>query len=221
MGPPATFPNTMSRLVTRLWIYALPLPLTALMYFLWLMWSGDRAFTLYVLLLPIAYGYVVPGIATNLLHKWRFKGPWLIGRYYAHHGFLYAANMSPLLLLCFLGTPQTPPSPATLARILLCTAVLNAFVYWIHDILLVRHGMVEIDNRPSREGRSPEEIVTHYAPFCFFLIGLSYAAAALLGFEAFVIRHQTDAPSIAWVSLVGFGLMLILPSLAYRACERR
>ena len=93
----------MSRLVIHFWIYVLPLPLTVAMYFAWMAWSHNRAFTWYVLLLPLVYGYVVPGIATNLLHKWRFKGAWVVGQYYAHHGFLYVANMSPLLLLTFLG----------------------------------------------------------------------------------------------------------------------
>jgi len=216
---PAANHRKMNRLVIRLWIYALPFPLTVVMYFLWVAWSNDRTFSLYVMLLPVFYGYVVPGIATNLLHKWRFRGSWVVGRYYAHHGFLYAANMSPLLLLCFLGTPQEPPSPGTIARILLCVGALNGFVYWIHDILLVRHGMVELDNRPAREGRSPEEIVSHYAPLCFFLIGLTYAAAALLGFQVFVILQKTDAVSVSWVSLVGIALMCSIPSLAYRAGE--
>jgi hypothetical protein len=42
-------------------------------YFVWAAWSDNRVFALYVMLLPLFYGYVAPGIATNLLHKWRFK----------------------------------------------------------------------------------------------------------------------------------------------------
>lgn len=209
----------MSRLFILFRIYVLPLPLAIAMYFAWAAWSHDRTFALFVMLLPLGYGYIVPGIATNLLHKWRFKGAWVVGHYYIHHGFLYAANMSPLLLLSFLGTPRATLTPATGVRILLCTAALNAFVYWIHDILMVRHGLVEIYNRPAAEGRSPEEIVTHYAPFCFFLIGLTYAAASLLAFQFFVVRHQTDPATIGWVSLAGTALMVAVPSLAYRMLE--
>ena len=86
---------------------------------------------------------------------------------------------------------------------------------------MVRHGLVEIYNRPATERRSPEEIVTHYAPFCFFLIGLTYAAAALLAFQTFVIRHKVDPISVGWVSLAGIGLMVSIPSLAYRVVERK
>lgn len=209
----------MSRIIIRFWVYALPFPLVLGMYFIWWTWANDRAFALYVMLLPVFYGYVAPGIATNLLHKWRFKGPWVVGSYYAHHGFMYAANMSPLLFLSFLGTPRDPLSMGTVVRILICTGALHGFVLWIHDILIVRHGMVQIYNRPAAEGRSPEEIVTHYAPVCFFLIGLAYAAAALLAFHTFVIEHKTDVASIGWVSLAGVGLLFSIPSLAYRALE--
>jgi hypothetical protein len=211
----------MSRLLIRGWIYVLPLPLALAMYYVWAAWSGNRVFALFVLLLPVFYGYVVPGIATNILHKWRFRGPWVVGHYYIHHGFLYAANMSPLLMLSFLGTSHTGLSSGPVLRILLCTGALNGFVYWIHDILMVRHGLVEIYNRPAAEGRSPEEIVTHYAPLCFFLIGLTYAAAALLAFQIFVIHSQTDLSSIIWVSLVGMGLMVSAPTLVYRMLESK
>ncbi len=211
----------MSRFIIQVWIYVLPLPVAVAMYFLWTKWSDDRTFALFVMLLPLVYGYVVPGIATNLLHKWRFKGPWVVGHYYVHHGVLYAANMSPLLFLGFLGTPRESLSLETTVRILLCTGTLNGFIYWIHDILMVRHGLVEIYNRPATEKRSPEEIVTHYAPFCFFLIGLTYAAAALLAFQTFVIRHKVDPISVGWVSLAGIGLMVSIPSLAYRVVERK
>ena len=211
----------MSRLIIRIWIYVLPLPLAVTMYFVWAAWSHDRTFALFVMLLPLFYGYVVPGIATNILHKWRFKGPWVVGHYYVHHGFLYVANMSPLLLLSFLGTSRETLSLETGLRILLCTGALNGFVYWLHDILMVRHGLVEIYNRPAAEGRSPEEIVTHYAPFCFFLIGLTYAGAALLAFQFFVIQDKSDWVTIGWVSLVGMALMVAVPSLAYRILERK
>ena len=86
------------------------------MYFAWAAWSRNGTFALFVMLLPLFYGYVVPGIATNILHKWRFKGAWVVGHYYVHHGFLYAANMSPLLLLSFLGTPREVLSPKRVAN---------------------------------------------------------------------------------------------------------
>ena len=209
----------MSRIFTHFWVYVLPLPLFVAMYFVWAAWSGSRIFALYVMLLPVIYGYLAPGIATNILRKWRFKGPWLVGNYYAHHGFMYAANMTPLLFVAFLGTPREPVSAGTAVRILICTGALHGFVLWLHDILIVRHDMVEIYNRPAREGRSPEEIVTHYAPFCFFLIGLTFAASSLLAFQTIVINGNSGGLALFWLSVVGMGLMLTLPSIAYRIID--
>jgi hypothetical protein len=210
----------MSRIITQFWVYVFPLPTSVGMYFVWAAWSGSRTFALYVMLLPLVYGYVAPGIATNLLRKWRFKGPWLVGNFYAHHGFMYSANMAPLLFVAFLGTPHEPISAATAVRILICTAALHGFVLWLHDILIVRHDMVEIYNRPASQGRSPEEIVTHYAPLCFFLIGLTYAAGSLLTFQTIVINGEVDAKALCWLSFIGIGLMLAIPSIAYRIIER-
>lgn len=118
----------MSRTVIQFWVYALPLPLCVVMYLAWAAWAGNRVFALYVMLLPLFYGYAAPGIATNLLHKWRFKGPWVVGNYYAHHGFMYAANMSPLLFVAFLGASRESLSLGVVIRALLCTGALHGYV---------------------------------------------------------------------------------------------
>ena len=203
----------------RIWVYALPFPLFLAMYFAWLSWSNSRAFALYVMLLPLVYGYVVPGIGTNILKKWRFNGPWVVGSYYAHHGFMYAANMSPLLFLSFLGSPLNVISVGVVVRIILCTAALHGYVLWIHDVFIVKLKMVEIFNPPAYQNRSPEEIVFYYAPLCFFLIGLTYAVSSVLAFWVFVVRHQVTMASVTCLCLVGMALMFSLPSLAYRYLE--
>jgi len=208
-----------SRIIIRIWVYAYPLPAVAAMWFAWSAWSQSGLFSAYVNLLPIFYGYVMPGIATNILRKWKFKGAWVVGSFYVHHGFIYAAHLSPALFISLLGTPCEPLSLGTSVRVCICTASLYGFVAWFHDILMVRHGMVEIQNQLTADHRSAEEIVTLYAPLCFFLIGLIYAAAALLGFHVFVSQHRTGPAAITWVSLAGFSLLLSVPSLAYRALE--
>lgn len=210
---------SMNLRLTRFRIYVLPWFSIPMMLWAWQVWSGSWVFTSCVMGLPLFYGYVAPGIATNILKKWRFKGAWVVGSFYWHHGFLYAANMSPLLFIACLGTPPGALTVASVVRILICTGILHGFWYWWHDIQLVRHGMVEVFNRPTREGRSPEEIVTHYAPLCFSLIGLTYAASALLAYEVVIVRGRTDPTSIAMVAVGGTILMLTLPSLAYRLVE--
>lgn len=207
--------------VARFWVYALPLPLCGAMYFAWLNLFGSHAFALYVSLLPVIYGYIAPGVATNILKLWRFKGAWVVGSYYAHHGFMYCANMSPLLFVAFLGTDVKTVSFGLAVRVLLTTAAMQGFLLWILDILIVRYGMVEIDNRPTREGKSPEEIVTYYAPLCFSLIGLTYSAGALIAFQYFVVNSDLSSGAILQVCGYGAALIFTLPGFAYHCLERR
>ena len=76
---------------------------------------------------------------------------------------------------------------------------LYGLMAWIHDIVMVKTAGGNL--QPAGGGRrSPEEIVTHYAPVCFFLIGLTYAASALLAFHIFVIQNKSDPASVVWVS---------------------
>lgn len=207
----------MSQLIMTFWVYVLPIPLCIAMYFAWLALSGSQVFALYVLLLPLFYGYVGPGIATNVLKKWRFYGPGVVGNYYIHHGFMYAANMSPLLFIPFLGCSLDHTlSLAEMIRILLCASVLHGFVLWIHDIYILRLKMVEVFNRPASEGKGPEIVAFHYAPLCFFMIGLTYSTGALVAFQVFVVQQDVSWWSVGWVSFLGLTLMFSVPSLVYR-----
>ncbi len=201
------------------WVLVLPLPLCLALAWAWYRQTHCRPFVLHVLLVPFLYGYIVPGIATNILHRWHFKGPMLLGRYYVHHGFIYAGNMGALLLIPFLGqSPEDFTLPRALS-IVLSTAALHGFVLWLHDIGIVKLGMVELFNRPARQGRSPEEIVTYYAPLCFSLLGAAYAAGAALAYEFLVVRHCVGLGIQAELLAVGIGLTFTIPSLAYRWVE--
>jgi hypothetical protein len=178
-------------------------------------------FTWYVTLMAILYGYIVPGIGTNIMKKWRFHGPGRVGNYYIHHGFIWAANLSPALFLSFLGTPEGPLGYGTILRVLIATGAIHAYKGWIYDIALLRHGFVEITSVPRLQGKSPEEVAGHYVPVCFFLIGLTYALAALVAYHFFVVLHRTDFWSQVWAWATGGVSMLAIPSLAYRIIEHQ
>lgn len=55
--------------------FYLPFPLTALMFWLWWIRTGSAAFAAYTIAAGLVFGYLVPGIGTNLLGLWRFSGP--------------------------------------------------------------------------------------------------------------------------------------------------
>jgi len=211
----------MNRGWMQIQVYLLPIPITLGMAYLWQRWSGSTTFAWYVTLLAVLYGYIVPGIGTNIMKKWRFHGPGRVGNYYIHHGFIWAANLSPALFLCFLGTPEGPLSYGTILRVLLATGAVHAFKGWVYDIALLRYGFTEITSVPRLKGKSPEEIAGHYAPVCFFLIGLTYGLGALAAYHFFVVQHRADVWSHVWAWAIGGVAMVAVPSLAYGVIERR
>lgn len=207
--------------ITAISIYVLPVPIFILMAFLWRHLVPNFYFIAFILGLPVLYGYLVPGIATNLLRRWRFRGRFLLGRYYAHHGFLYGSKMTFLLYWAFILLPRGERlGGMQIAAILLMNGLMCAAVFWFGDIQLVKAGMVEIDSKPARAGRSPEEIVTLYAPWCFFLIGASYAAGAVLAYNTFVIGRDASASAHARVWGIGCLLIFSIPSLAYHLVNK-
>jgi drug/metabolite transporter (DMT)-like permease len=52
------------------------------------------------------------------------------------------------------------------------------------------------------------------------LIGLTYAASSLLAFQTIVIHGDTKPTALFWLSVAGIGLMLTIPSIAYRIIEK-
>ncbi len=204
------------------WIYLLPIPLCAVFYAGWLGATGSARFALFALLLPVLYGYVVPGIATNIMKKWRFRGPWLLGNYYPHHGFKYAAHLNLSLFLAF-GALAGQPEPTPLAYLLAClaTGCIEGFIVWLHDTLSLKQGLLEIDNPFSRAGCSPEQVSFQYAPTTFFLIGLSYAMAMVVAHHYLVIARDDTGDTFAALLVGGFVLMAGLPSAVFGWLERR
>lgn len=161
------------------WVdFILPLPLTVLALLLWYHRTGWWTYSLFVVVLPLLFGYVVPGIGTNLFKLWRFNWDFFrIGRYFLHHGFLFAPYFALSLFLTF---PQAPPFDAdTWVAVLVSNAALQCLLSAIHDYLGLRAGMIEIDNRAFREGKGPADIILDYGPIGYSLFGLSYAAVCL------------------------------------------
>ena len=80
--------------------------------------------------------------------------------------------------------------------------------------------MVEIYKPHVAKGSSPEEIAMRYAPACFFTIGLTYAASALLAFQVIVLDGDTRPGTFLWLLLAGQALMMSVPSVVYHFAER-
>lgn len=208
------------KLIMSFWIYVLPLPLFILMAYVWQFFMKTTLFTIYVLLLPVLYGYIVIGFATNVLKKWRFKGKMLVGNYYIHHGFNYASKMSFILFVSLITIVHgTKLSLWQFLAIIMVSGVLHAYVYWIADIYLVKTGMLELSDTSFRKGKSPEEIVFQYAPISFFILGATYAISALIAYEQLVCQ-QKGIFTFIWLTVAGLIFMATFTSIAYGLVDR-
>lgn len=182
--------------------------------FCWLWYrAGGWPLAVLVMGLPLVFGYVLPGIGTNVMKKWRFRGRWLMGHYFAHHGFIYASTMG--LALYVAAEPVEAAAWPALAVALRCAALVG-FVGWWHDLIAVRAGMVEIYNPPWKRGAGPEAIVAHYAPICFSILGASYGIIGAAG------RHflAADARHLWWLFPVGLVAMSAATCVPYLLLEK-
>ncbi|MCP5049899.1 MAG: hypothetical protein GY940_22215, partial [bacterium] len=132
--------------------YILPFPLFFIMLYLWyIRVDHNFMYAAYVLGLPLVWGYIIPGIGTNVLKLWRFEGKWKIGGYYWHHGFMYAG---PVAFIIYATFGEGPISTSQVVTIILCTASAQGLFSSQHDILAVKAGSLIIDNPPARAGKS-------------------------------------------------------------------
>ncbi len=200
-----------------LFIYNYIYPFFGFPLLLWL-WTRSTSllFAALVMGLPLVFGYLIPGIGTNILKLWRFRGHWLMGNYFIHHGIIYASTMGLALYLSFFATNQLDVwnMLGNIAR----TSTMIGFVGWWHDILAVRHGVIEIYNGPWKHGASPETIVSHATPYCYVFLGAAYAGIATLGYPMLTTQNA-NINHFGWLFLLGLILMTLGASVPYLLLE--
>jgi len=176
-----------------------------IMAWLWYQKYG-AAFAALVMGLPLLFGYIAPGIGTNILKMWGFRDSWVVGKYFIHHGFIYASGFSLALYLGFIPT-QKGSVWAIVANIACVTGIIG-FAGWWHDLIAIRQGMMEVYNKAWKRGAEPEVIVTQYAPLCFALIGMVYTGMAFLGYETIV--RQGNLNALWWLFPLGLALLTLV-----------
>ncbi len=143
----------MKRVYLILIDFVLPLPMTALTYWLWYRRTGSWMFSAYPLALGVLFGYIFPGIGTNVFHLWKFNGPFKMGNYFIHHGFMYAPYLALVFYVAFpAGAPLTV---GNIVRILMSAGFIQCVLSCHHDTWGVATGMIEIATPPgNRESHS-------------------------------------------------------------------
>jgi len=188
------------------------LPFVGLPILIWL-WvrQGGVAFAFLVLGLPLMFGYVVPGIGTNILKMWRFNDSWTIGNYFIHHGFIYASTMGFVMYFAFF-PPANNDWSTLLGNMARCAGILG-FVLWAHDLIAMREGMLEVYSESWKRGATPEVVAARYAPLCFLLLGASYAGIVSLGYQTLVLDKNIN--SLWWLFPLGLTVMSVAISLPF------
>jgi hypothetical protein len=197
----------MKRVYLILIDFVLPLPMTALIYGLWYRRTGSWLFPAYTLALGVLFGYIFPGIGTNVFHLWKFNGPFKMGNYFIHHGFMYAPYLALVFYVAFpAGAPLTV---GNIVRILISAGFIQCVLSCHHDTWGVATGMIEIASPPSTGNLSPVETVTRFALVGFWLAGATYSASCLLAYRAIVVNAQSNGMTFVILLVIGLALMSI------------
>jgi hypothetical protein len=200
------------------WVYIVPLPLFAAFFFYWKSHFNSYQLSLYLLVAPLLYGYIVPGIGTNVMKKWKFHGPFKLGNFYAHHGFKYSANMNLWFFIATYGLNFF--SNLSWEKILITSianGAIHGFFIWIHDTLSIKFGKIELTNILKKPGMSAEAQAFSFAPATFFALGFSFCLCNLY-FIPKIMQHE-----IHWflASFISFFIMMIISSTVFGILEMR
>lgn len=187
--------------------YVFPIAGLPLITFAWWLASGGSwPFVAVVMGVPVVFGYLMPGIATHVLKRWRFTSGPRIGSYYVHHGFVYGAKLSFALLLVTRSLASLG-SLFDVAAVIVVTGAATGFGGWLHDAHAVRAGKIEVDG-------GVEALVT-FAPASYFAMGATYAAVAIAAHRILV----RDARALSWVFPAGLVVLCLVPTLVFLAVD--
>jgi hypothetical protein len=172
----------------------------------WWRESESWPFVAVVMGVPVLFGYLMPGIATNVVKRWRFTSGPRVGSYYVHHGFVYGSKLAFVLFLVVRSLAGVQ-SAFDVAAIVLVTGAATGFGGWLHDTQAVKAGRIEV------EGGA--EALADFAPASYFSMGATYAGVALASQSVLV----PDAAAIVWVFPAAFATMCVIPSLVFVAVD--
>jgi hypothetical protein len=177
-----------------------------LVSYAWWRSSGSWPFTVVVMGAPVLFGYIMPGVATHYVKRWRFTSGPRVGSYYVHHGFIYGSKLA-LALLLVVRSSNTVRTAFDVVAIVLVTGAATAFGGWWHDLHAVRAGKIEVEGGP--------EALADFAPATYFSMGATYAGVAL-GSHQFL---AAGAPALVWVFPAAVIILCLVPSLVFLAVD--
>jgi hypothetical protein len=198
--------------------YVIPIPLTILMYFLWETKTDSSTYSFFILLLGLVYGYIVPGISSNIFKLWKFKWPFQFRNVFYNHGFIYTSYLALILYLVFPDNIQL--SDFNIVRIVISNFALFAIVVSHHEIMAIKGGMMKSLNSVAEQGKSAVEVVTYFSFLCFGFLGASYAYCCIFAYQKIVVNNKFATEDLLQYFLICFAIMTFA-SMPYFIKERK
>jgi hypothetical protein len=177
-----------------------------LVTYAWWRTSGSWPFVAVVMGVPVLFGYLMPGVATQVVKRWRFTSGPRVGAYYLHHGFIYGSKLAFALLLV-VRSLETVGSVLDAIAVIAVAGAATAFGGWWHDVHAVRAGKIEVDGGT--------EALVGFAPPSYFSMGATYAFVVLVAHRVLM----EDPIAVAWVFPAGLTVMCVVPSLVFLAVD--
>lgn len=193
--------------------YIAPLILTPLSFWLWWhFYEGNLYLILIAWLIPILFAYIVPGVGTNILKVWEFNTKYRLGKFRAHHGFVFGSTTSMIAWLCHINIVTTIFEIVQLAFILSCTI---GFLNLIYDIKAIKANILIVYNQPWAEGKSEAEIAMDYAPIFFAGFGAIYGFS--IGIAELLFFNKTISITLfLWYFTLTLVVAILVPVVLYR-----
>jgi hypothetical protein len=193
--------------------YVVPIIFFPVGYYLWLrQFSGDHSLVILTLSLPVIWGYVIPGIGTNLLRLWGFNTCFRIGRYRPHHGIVFGTAVSLIALLCNNAISQDTNFMSIASSAFVFGSV-YAFWNWLYDMYAIKSGFITLHKPEHYKDVNVEMIVTEYAPIIFGFFGICYGVFLHLMQYYLIGQSRSD---LYWSFLIWGNIsVLIIPVLAF------
>ncbi len=189
--------------------YILPIPLTVLMFFLWKDITGSSIYAYFILSLALVYGYLIPGLASNIFKLWRFAWrPQIVKSVFYHHGFIYSAFFPLVYYFSFFdGFEMTY---LNIIRVIVVNFALFAILSSYNEVIMIKQGMVINSNSLTKKGKGNIEAIFSFAFFFFGLVGASFGASAIYAYQKIIIEQKNDIQSL----ILYFAICMLIMTLA-------
>lgn len=186
-----------------------PIVLFPTSFFLWYSISNNNIkLALIAVLIPVIFGYVVPGLGTTVFKLWEFDTKFKLGRYTPFHGFVFAGPSAIFAWFCQTNTSGTI-SYLDIFKTGVVTASVIGFWNWLFDIDVIKCKFAIIRNKPAYFDKDPETIATDYAPGYFGTFGFCYGVSVSYGRMLLEKQHSSIEELLFF--LVAITACLIIP----------